>query len=124
MAKMVKKAKVATSALYVEVRFRRPRFIPSADMYSVTDVSLSICAGMDNVPWLDYPLTLDSLFVFSSNKTMKYVLDAVTLSEIAFGTQKLKVSKFQKQIFLFSFEPKTEQKLFFDFCPKDLKWVK
>ena len=35
----------------------------------------------------------------------------------------LKVSKFQNQIFLFSFEPKTQQ-FFFDFCPKDLKWVK
>ena len=51
MTKMVKKAKVATtSALYVEVRFRRPRYILSADMYSVTDVLLSICAGMANVP--------------------------------------------------------------------------
>ena len=29
----------------------------------------------------------------------------------------LKVSKFQKQIFLFSFEPKNEKKSFFDFCP-------
>ena len=36
----------------------------------------------------------------------------------------LKVSKFQKQIFLFSFEPKNEQYNFFDFCPKDLKYVK
>ena len=78
MTKMVKKAKVATtSALYVEVRFRRPRYILSVDMYSVTDVLLSICAGMANVPWLDYPLTLDSLFVFSSNKTMKYVLKVI-----------------------------------------------
>ena len=33
----------------------------------------------------------------------------------------LKVSKFQKQIFLLSFEPKKLMKLFFDFCPKDLK---
>ena len=33
----------------------------------------------------------------------------------------LKVSKFQEQIFLFSFEPKKQTKLFFDFCPKDLK---
>ena len=89
IAKMAKKAKVATSALYVEVRFRRPRYILSADMYSVTDVLLSICAGMANVLWLDYPLTLDSLFVFSSNKTMKYVLDAITSSGIAFGKQKL-----------------------------------
>ena len=89
MAKMVKKAKVATSALYVEVRFRRPRYIRSADMYSVTDVLLSICEGMANVLWLDYPLTLDSLFVFSSNKTMKYVLDAITSSAIAFGKRKL-----------------------------------
>ena len=29
----------------------------------------------------------------------------------------LKVSKFQKQIFLFSFEPKNEKKIFFVFCP-------
>ena len=29
----------------------------------------------------------------------------------------LKVSKFQKQIFLFSFEPKKQTKLFFKFCP-------
>ena len=29
----------------------------------------------------------------------------------------LKVSKFQKQIFLISFEPKKRKKLFFDFCP-------
>ena len=36
----------------------------------------------------------------------------------------LKVSKFQKQIFLFSFEPKKQTKLFFYFYPKDLKWVK
>ena len=36
----------------------------------------------------------------------------------------LKVSKFQKQIFLFSFDPKTERNYFFDFCPKDGKWVK
>jgi thiamine kinase-like enzyme len=36
----------------------------------------------------------------------------------------IKVSKFQKQIFLFSFEPKNRTKSFFDFCPKDLKWVK
>ena len=86
---MAKKAKVATSALYVEVRFRRPRYILSADMYSVTDVLLSIYAGMANVLWLDYPLTLDNLFVFSSNKTMKYVLEAVTSSGIAFGKQKL-----------------------------------
>ena len=35
----------------------------------------------------------------------------------------LKVSKFQKQFFLFSFAPKWT-KLFFDFWPKDLKWVK
>ena len=49
MTKMVKKAKVATSALYVEVRFRRPHYILSVDMYSVTDVLLSICAGMANV---------------------------------------------------------------------------
>ena len=31
----------------------------------------------------------------------------------------LKVSNFQKQIFLFSFEPKTEQNYFFDICPRD-----
>ena len=30
---------------------------------------------------------------------------------------RVKVSKFQKQIFLFSFEPKTLTKLFFEFCP-------
>ena len=36
----------------------------------------------------------------------------------------IKVSKFQKQIFLFSFEPKMEQDYFFYFCPKDLKWAK
>ena len=35
----------------------------------------------------------------------------------------VKVSKFQKQIFMYSFESKTEQ-FFFDLCPKDLKWVK
>ena len=35
-----------------------------------------------------------------------------------------KVSKFQKQIFLFSFEPKHRTKYFNDICPKDLKWVK
>ena len=29
----------------------------------------------------------------------------------------VKVSKFQKQIFLFSFVPKKRTKLFFDFCP-------
>ena len=34
----------------------------------------------------------------------------------------VKVSKFQKQIFMYSFEPKTEQ-FFIDLCPKDLKWV-
>ena len=28
----------------------------------------------------------------------------------------LKVSKFRKQIFLFSFEPKNERNYFFDFC--------
>jgi hypothetical protein len=49
VAKMVKRAKVVTSALYVEVRFRRQRYILSADMYSVTDVLFSICAGMANV---------------------------------------------------------------------------
>ena len=37
--------------------------------------------------------------------------------------RELKVSKFRKQIFLFSFEPKKRTKLFFDFCPKDLKQV-
>ena len=36
----------------------------------------------------------------------------------------VKVSIFQKQILLFSFEPKKWTKLFFDFCPKELKWVK
>ena len=35
-----------------------------------------------------------------------------------------KVSKFQKQIFVVSFEPKTGLNYIFDFCPKDLKWVK
>ena len=35
----------------------------------------------------------------------------------------LKVSKFQKQIFLFSFPPKNEGNYFFYFCPKDLKCV-
>ena len=35
----------------------------------------------------------------------------------------LKVSKFQKQIFLFLFEQKAER-FFFYFCPKDLKWAK
>ena len=29
-----------------------------------------------------------------------------------------KVSKFQKQIFLFSFEPKKRTNIFLDFCPK------
>ena len=33
----------------------------------------------------------------------------------------VKVSKFQKQIFLSSFEPKNERNHFFHFCPKDLK---
>ena len=33
----------------------------------------------------------------------------------------LKVSKFRKQIFLFSFEQKNRTKLFYDFWPKDLK---
>ena len=33
----------------------------------------------------------------------------------------LKVSKFQRQIVSSSFEPKNRTKLFFDFCPKDLK---
>ena len=37
--------------------------------------------------------------------------------------QVLKVSKFQKQIFLL-ISSKNRTELFFDFCPKDLKWVK
>ena len=36
----------------------------------------------------------------------------------------LKVSKFQKQNFLVLIWTKNRTKLFFDFCPKDLKWVK
>ena len=36
----------------------------------------------------------------------------------------LKVSNFQKQIFLFLFEPKKRTKLFFDFCPKDIELIK
>ena len=36
----------------------------------------------------------------------------------------IKVSKFQKQFFLFSFVPKNDRNYFFDFCPKNLKWVK
>ena len=36
----------------------------------------------------------------------------------------LKVSNFQKQIFLFLFEPKKWTKLFFDFCPKDIELIK
>ena len=36
----------------------------------------------------------------------------------------LKVNKFQKQIYLSSFEPKTEQYYFLISVPKDLKWVK
>ena len=36
----------------------------------------------------------------------------------------LKVSKFQKQILLFSFERQKPTKLFYDFFPKDLNWVK
>ena len=35
----------------------------------------------------------------------------------------VKVGKFQKQIFLFSFEPKKGTKLFLNFCPKDVKYV-
>ena len=48
------------------------------------------------------------------------------LSNLLRGSGELKVSKFQKQIFLFSFEPKTRTKLFFDFYPKakGLKGVK
>ena len=34
-----------------------------------------------------------------------------------FSTWLIEVSKFQKQIFLFSFEPKIRTKLFFEFCP-------
>ena len=35
----------------------------------------------------------------------------------------LKVSKFQKQIFLFSFEPKTDYLKYY-FCPNYLNWAK
>ena len=34
------------------------------------------------------------------------------------------ISKFQKQTFLFSFEPKNEQNYFFEFCPSQIKKVK
>ena len=36
----------------------------------------------------------------------------------------IKVSEFQKQIFLFSFEPKTKRNYFLISVPTDLKWVK
>ena len=36
----------------------------------------------------------------------------------------LKVSKFQKQIFLFSFASKNGRNYFSNFCSKDLEWVK
>ena len=46
------------------------------------------------------------------------------MEDIAVGVEMLKVSKFQKQIFLFSFEPKKPTKLCFDFCPRSPRYLK
>ena len=59
---------------------------------------------------------------------MRILVKTLTLLAIGFERKKkcssllqLKVSKFQKQIFLLSFEPKNEWNYFLYFRPKDLK---
>ena len=45
-------------------------------------------------------------------------IQSLALHAFSLSMQGLKVSKFQKQIFLLSFEPKKPTKLFFEFCPR------
>jgi hypothetical protein len=63
----------------------------------------------------------DGMKIATSYDTNEYLSFQIGGKEVITGEQEWgKVSKFQKQIFLFSFEQKMNE-IFFDFCPKDLK---
>ena len=77
---------------------------------------------MDPEVWLDRTQFFQTLCL-TTKETHGFKIEIVFQEAALIQRILQKVSKFQKQIFLILFSPKTSE-LFFDCCPKDLKWVK